>query len=76
MGFMEQMNVFSMHVMQALALSLGLGHDFFDSTFLHSPHYQMKVGIVKVLCLCHFDLNGSSSFYSKMLFKNVMVGKF
>ncbi|KAG0559587.1 hypothetical protein KC19_10G116200 [Ceratodon purpureus] len=43
MEFMEQMNVFSMHLMQALALSLGLDYDFFDSTFLHSPHYQMKV---------------------------------
>lgn len=43
MEFMEQMNVFSMHLMQALALSLGLDQDFFDSTFLPHPHYQMKV---------------------------------
>lgn len=43
MEFMEQMNVSSMHLMQAVASSLGLDYDFFDSTFLHSPHYQMKV---------------------------------
>lgn len=43
MEFMDQMNVLSMHLMQALALSLGLDHDYFDSTFLFSPHCQMKV---------------------------------
>lgn len=49
MEFMEQMNVFSMHLMQALALSLGLDQDFFDSTFLPHPHYQMKVWFIQTI---------------------------
>lgn len=43
--FIDQMNEVSMHLMQALALSLGLQKDFFDSTFKYMPHYQMKVHI-------------------------------
>ncbi|OAE25944.1 hypothetical protein AXG93_1712s1230 [Marchantia polymorpha subsp. ruderalis] len=41
--FIDQMNEVSMHLMQALALSLGLQKDFFDSTFKYMPHYQMKI---------------------------------
>ncbi|KAL3686024.1 hypothetical protein R1sor_004046 [Riccia sorocarpa] len=41
--FMEKMNELSMHIMQALALSLGLQKNYFDSSFQYMPHYQMKV---------------------------------
>ncbi|CAM6087830.1 unnamed protein product [Calypogeia fissa] len=40
---MEKMGALSMHIMQAIALSLGLRKDYFDSTFQPSPHYQMRV---------------------------------
>ncbi|CAM6087905.1 unnamed protein product [Calypogeia fissa] len=41
--FVDRMGALSMHLMQAIALSLGLRKDYFDSTFQNSPHYQMKV---------------------------------
>ncbi|KAL2654050.1 hypothetical protein R1flu_022178 [Riccia fluitans] len=41
--FMGKMNDLSMHIMQALALSLGLQKHYFDATFQRMPHYQMKV---------------------------------
>jgi len=43
MEFMKQMGSLSMHLMQALALSLGLDQGYFDADFKCSPHYQLKV---------------------------------
>jgi len=43
MEFMKQMGSLSMHLMQALALSLGLDQGYFDADFKFSPHYQLKV---------------------------------
>ncbi|KAJ7523748.1 hypothetical protein O6H91_18G061400 [Diphasiastrum complanatum] len=42
-NFMLKMSTFSMEVMKCIALSLGLSKDYFDSSFGHRPHYQMKV---------------------------------
>jgi len=43
MEFMKQMGNLSMHLIQALALSLGLDQGYFDADFKFSPHYQLKV---------------------------------
>jgi isopenicillin N synthase-like dioxygenase len=43
MEYIKQMGSLSMHLMQALALSLGLDQGYFDADFKCSPHYQLKV---------------------------------
>jgi len=41
--FMEKLEVLSISLMRALALSLQLPEDYFDKTFADKPHIRMKV---------------------------------